>query len=77
MRVRILANEDGSEQAVQFFSDYADILESTVFNGELFTVLEERQVNYDGDEPELEELLLDQVFFRYVDTEDDEEEGDE
>ena len=77
MRIRILENEDGSEQAVQFLGDYGDDLASTVFDGEFFTVTEERQVNYDGDEPEFEELLLDQVFFRYVDTEDTEEEGDE
>jgi len=78
MRIVILENEDGSEQAVQFLPDYGgDPLPSTVFDGELFGVLDEQQVNFDGDNPELEKLLLDQVFFRYVDIEDAEEEEDD
>ena len=68
MIITVLRNSDGSEEAVGFSSTG---LNSTIFDGELLEVVEERQVTYDGDEPELETLLLDRVFFRNVDEEDE------
>ena len=49
---------------MRFVSDMGETFNSYVVNGEFLLLQEARQVNFDGDEPELEEILLGKVFTR-------------
>ena len=64
MIIEVYQTGDGTEQAVRFVSDMGETFNSYVVNGEFLLLQEARQVNFDGDEPELEEILLGKVFTR-------------
>jgi len=73
MIIEVYQSGDGQEQAVRFASDQGETFNSYVVNGEFLLLQEARQVNFDGDEPDLEELLLGKIFTR---TRTEEEEND-